>query len=98
MSWPPGLQAVFRWLSALNLNLEVTAQGHGGRVHAPRPGKFLFTLALPLAVAAVLVGVHAASVAVKCAKGKRSNLHRDVPLLVGVFLVLAYFCSGQRRA
>lgn len=97
VEWPPGLQNLFRVLSAFNFNIDLAAPD----CLSPNLGfttKFLATLGLPLAAGALFLLLHFVKVAHKLFKGQRKKLHSHLPTLVSTGITMCYvLCACAPR-
>ena len=82
-------------LSAFNLDVELLAPECLVDPSAAAPvtftQKYTATLLLPVVLALAVLLAHAAAVGVKYARGRTKQLHRNLPLLISLLLVLLSF-------
>ena len=88
--WPGPVATLLYVLSAFNLNVELLAP-ECVVLGVSFSQKYIATLLLPLVLAALLVAVHFGSVALKLVRGRTKQMHRNLPMLVSVLLVLLSF-------
>jgi len=89
--WPAALLSLFRWMSAFNFNLELTAP-ECSIPDLSYETKWYFTMGLPLAACSIFLLMHFFKYFQKrCIKGRRNKLHSHVSALVGTALVMFYY-------
>mmetsp|Transcript_64158 Transcript_64158/g.133793 ORF Transcript_64158/g.133793 Transcript_64158/m.133793 type:complete len:339 (-) Transcript_64158:617-1633(-) len=91
IAWPPYIERVFEIFSIFNFNIDITAP----ECLAPEFSyelKWWFTMALPLAVAAVLLCIHGGYSLVKLVRyGAQSSFTSHLSKLIGIYITLFYF-------